>query len=143
MVGKLQRTLEQHLSRKGKVSHRTLRFPKINDFAESPTLKQETELVFRKLGGILPIPLNLRHWDLEFDSIAVELDEELHFNVYRSTTLQSDAYKFLPHFPLGLYKTYCLNYKDSCLRRSHGGYWTNSSCEAQFGPTPVQNRKKN
>lgn len=127
MVGKMQRTLEQLLSLSGKVSHHTLQFPKINDFVQSPALKQEIELVFKKLGGILPIPLNLRHWDLEFD-------EELHFNGYRGITLQSDAYRFLPRFPLDLYKSYCSDYQDSCLRRSHGGYWTNRSCEAQFGP---------
>ena len=134
MAGKMQRTLEQLLSLSGNVSHQTLQFPKINDFVEFPALKQEIEFVFKKLGGILPIPLNLRHWDLEFDGIAVELDEELHFNGYRAITLQSDAYKFLPRFPLDLYKGYCSDYQDSCLRRSHGGYWTNRSCEAQFGP---------
>jgi len=135
MPGKRQCALEQLLSCAGKVSHKTLKFPKAEGVDESD-LKSEIECVYQKLGGILPsIPLNLSHWDTEFDGIAVELDEELHFNRYRTDTLKSAIYQRLPpRFPLDAYRRYCSEHEDSCLRRSHGGYWTSPSCEEQFGP---------
>ena len=92
----MQCAFEQLLSYAGKVSHKTLKFPKADDVAKSD-LKSEIECVYGKLDGILPSsPLNLRHWDTEFDEIAVELDEELHFNRYRSITLKSAIYTRLP-----------------------------------------------
>ena len=76
MPGQMQRALEQLLSCAGTVSHKTLRFLKNDDVAAS-TLKPEIEGIYRSLGGILPsIPhFKLSHWDMEFDGIAVELDE--------------------------------------------------------------------
>jgi hypothetical protein len=53
------------------------------------------------------IPLNLRHWDMEFDGIAVEFDEYLHFNRYRSITLKSSVYEDLRGFPSDDYQRYC------------------------------------
>jgi len=39
---------------------------------------------------VLPsVPLDLRSWDMEFDGIAVELGEYLHFSRYRGITLVS------------------------------------------------------
>ena len=96
----MQCAFEQLLSYAGNVSHKTLKFPKTDDVVAS-YFNREIESVYRSLGGILPsIPLNLRHWDTEFDEIAVELDEELHFNRYRSITLKSAIYTRLPQFPL-------------------------------------------
>jgi hypothetical protein len=122
MPGGMQCALEQLLSCAGKVSRKTLKFPKADDVAVSD-LKPEIERVFYSLGGILPsIPLNLRHWDIEFDGVAVELDEHLHFNRYRSITLKSASYLRLPRFPLNVYQRYCLEHDDTCLKNgSYGG----------------------
>jgi hypothetical protein len=48
--------------------------------------------------------------------------------------LKSAIYTRLPQFPLDTYGHFCSDHEDSCLRRSYGKYWTNPSCEAQFGP---------
>ncbi len=134
MSTKMQRAFEQLLSYAGKVSHKTMKSPKTEAVAKSD-LKSEIECVYGKLDGILPSsPLNLRHWDMEFEQIAVELDEELHFNRYRGITLKSEIYTRLPKFPLDSYRHFCSDREDSCLRRSYGKYWTNPSCEGQFGP---------
>jgi hypothetical protein len=115
MPGKMQRALEQLLSYAGKVSHETLKFPKADDVAKSD-LKSEIERIYGKLNGILPSsPLNLREWDTEFDEIAVELDEEPHFNRYRSITLKSAIYTRLPRFPLDTYGHFSSDHEDSCL----------------------------
>ena len=109
----MQCAFEQLLSYAGKVSHKTLKFPKVDDVAKSD-LKSEIECVYGKLDGILPSsPLNLRHWDTEFDEIAVELDEELHFNRYRSITLKSAIYTRLPQFPLDTYGHFCSDHEDT------------------------------
>jgi hypothetical protein len=136
MPGEMQCAFEQLLSCAGKVSHKTLKFPKTDDVVAS-YFNREIESVYRSLGGILPsIPLNLRHWDVEFDGIAVELDEYLHFNRYRGTTLKSASYANLPRFPLDAYQRFCSEHEDTCLKNgSYGGKWSNKSCEEQFGKT--------
>jgi len=134
MPGEMQCAFEQLLSCAGTVSHKTLKFPKADDVAASE-LKPEIEGVYRSLGGILPsIPLNLRQWDIEFEGIAVELDECLHFNCYRTNTLNSKSYKRLPGFPLKDYYRYCSERADECLRAgSWGKRWSSEGSEAQFG----------
>ncbi|MGA9542240.1 MAG: hypothetical protein WBQ85_01640 [Candidatus Sulfotelmatobacter sp.] len=134
MPGEMQYALEQLLSCVGKVSHKTLRFPKGDDVAASG-LRPEIDRVYRSLSGALPsIPINLRHWDMEFEGIAVELDEYLHFNRYRGITLKSASLAGLPRFPLRAYRRYCLDHEDMCLKNgSYGGKWSNRSCETQFG----------
>jgi hypothetical protein len=134
MPGEMQCALEQLLSTAGKVSHKALKFPKADNVAISD-LRPEIDRVYRSLGGALQsIPLNLRHWDMEFDGIAVELDEYLHFNRYRGTTLESASLADLPRFPLDAYRRYCLEHEDMCLKNGgYGGKWSNRSCENQFG----------
>lgn len=135
MPGAMQRTLEELLRCRGKVSHKTLNFPKPESVCAS-ALKFEIESVYHSLGGILPsIPLNLRQWDLEFDGIAVELDECLHFNCYRTITLKSKSYKcLLPGFPLEDYQRYCSEQAEECVRAGcWGKRWSNKSSAAQFG----------
>jgi hypothetical protein len=86
--------------------------------------------VYRKLGGVLPSPLlNLRAgWDIEFDRMAVELDEYLHFNRFRALTLESPIYIKLAKFPLTLYRKFCLTYEGRCLQAGgYGGKWSNKS----------------
>jgi hypothetical protein len=77
---------------------------------------------------------NLRSWDIEWNGIAVELDECLHFNRYRGLTLMSGSYALLRAFPLDTYQRFCTEYEDTCLQAgSYGGKWSNSSAEVQFG----------
>jgi hypothetical protein len=96
---------------------------------------RDTEEIYRQLGGILDsTPCNLVPWDMEVNDMAVELDEERHFNRYRLITLSSGLYTLLPSFPLDEYRYYCKEYEYACLKSaSFGGYWTNKSCEKQFG----------
>ena len=116
------------------------RIPRLNmqDINHDSLLK-EIDAVYRKLGGVLNrLPLRLIKWDVEVNNIAVELDEERHFNRYRAITLKSNIYDSLPLFPKKEYQNYCQKYEGDCLRTaSFGGYWTNSSCENQFGPASM------
>jgi len=91
--------------------------------------------IYHGLGGIqAPYALNLRAWDIQYNGIAVELDEELHFNQYRAQTLTAPIYSSLPRFPLQLYQKYCTNHEHACLKAGRFGQkWTNPSCERQFG----------
>lgn len=84
------------------------------------------------------LPVNPRAtWDIEFQGIAVELDEQLHFNRYRAITLSSPAYEELKSFPRINYRSFCTQFEEPCLRAgSHGKRWTNPSCEKQFGVSP-------
>jgi hypothetical protein len=71
---------------------------------------------------------------MEFDKVVVELDEQRHFNRYRSLTLESSIYSHLPQFPLQLYKDLCVKHEEQCLKAGgFGGNWSNPSCEKDFG----------
>jgi hypothetical protein len=134
MVGEKQKALADLLSTVGAVTSGVVGIPTKHDVAGSP-LCDGVESVYQALGGILAsFPLNLRSWDIEFNAEAVELDEELHFNRYRTATLRSEAYSRLPEFPLYTYKDYCVQHEGRCLQAgSYGRKWTNPSCEKQFG----------
>ncbi|MCC7291326.1 MAG: hypothetical protein IT449_04585 [Phycisphaerales bacterium] len=99
-------------------------------------LKAEVHRVYRKLGGLLEaFPTRRGKWDLECDGFVIELDEAQHFNRSRRTTLDSAIYQALPLFPLNLWREYCADRERDCLSKAgYGGWWTNSSCERQFGP---------
>lgn len=85
-------------------------------------------------GGDIPSVGGPGKWDIEFDGLIVELDEQRHFNRYRLKTLSSPVYSELASFPIESYRRYCTEYERDCIRAgSHGGNWTNSSCERQFG----------
>ena len=85
--------------------------------------------------GALHAPeINLRRWEVEFEGVAVEFEEHLHFNRYRARTLESEIYRFLPSFPSDRYRRYCLLHEEACLKAGgYGGKWSNKSCERQFG----------
>lgn len=73
-------------------------------------------------------------WDIITEKYIIELDEQLHFNDYRLITLNSPLYNEIKSFPLEIYKDYCARYKENCLKAgSHGGKWSNVSCEKMFG----------
>jgi hypothetical protein len=116
------------------LSSGSLPYPSYLDISSSK-FKDEIMRVYSALGGIMcNFPLNLRKWDIEADGIAVELDEDLHFNRYRRLTLHSKIYDGLPCFPRSEYMSYCSGHESDCLKAgSYGGKWTNNSCEAQFG----------
>ncbi len=87
---------------------------------------------YKKLGGILDeYPVNFGNFDIELDTCYIELDEEQHFTRYRKTTLESDFYKKYNCFPVECYSRLCENKEDNA--RTYGNFWTNKSCEKQFG----------
>lgn len=133
-MGEKQKRLEGLLGKVGSVTSGSLGKPSKSDIASSP-YAEDVEHTYRLLGGVLPsFPLNLRRWDFEFENIAIELDEQLHFNRYRRVTLESKIYRNLPAFPLDAYRAYCARYETQCIRAgSYGGKWSNKSCEKQFG----------
>jgi len=96
---------------------------------------------YKALGGIQDVvPLRLGNWDMKFNGLIVELDEQRHFNRYRLITLDSPIYQQLPKFPLNLYREYCNKYEADCIKAGgYGGNWTNSSCEKQFGQSSMPN----
>jgi hypothetical protein len=135
-MGVMEQTIKELLAREGEVKPKPLPFPRLQDFARAG-LENNVSAVYKSLGGVLTrAELNRRgSWDLEFDGVAVELDESRHFNRYRAITLQAPEYTRLPKFPLDLYREYCHRFESECLRTGgYGGYWTNPNCERQFGP---------
>ncbi|WP_319431852.1 hypothetical protein [Mycobacterium sp. RTGN5] len=91
--------------------------------------------LYDELGGLQPIrALRPGAWDLSFgDGLVVELDEELHFNRYRFSTLHPVESANLPW--RDDYLDFCRLYEGHCLQAGKWGKrWTSSSCEAMFGP---------
>ncbi len=90
---------------------------------------------YRTFGGTDHDPaLRPGAWDLAFKGgLVVELDEELHFNRYRSQTLTAEWTDELP-WQTG-YRHQSEEREASCLSAgSWGKRWTNPSCERMFGP---------
>lgn len=90
---------------------------------------------FHALGGRTPMPrLRPGSWDLAYsDGLAVELDEELHFNRYRARTLQPRWATTLPW--RDTYLNFCADFEKECLAAGRWGKrWTSPSCESMFGP---------
>ena len=135
-MGKRQDVLKNILQQAG-YTIANGRLPSPNkEILEASVVAGEVWRIYRDLGGVSSeiLPLNLGKWDIEVDGIAVELDEDLHFNRYRSLTLQSPLYDKLPHFPLEQFRNYCKHYESACVRAgSYGRKWTNNSCEKQYG----------
>jgi hypothetical protein len=66
--------------------------------------------------------------------LAIELDEEQHFNRYRAATLASTIYCYLPHFPFDAYSRMCVAREPGCIQKaSHGNYWTSPPSAKYFG----------
>jgi hypothetical protein len=103
---------------------------------KTANLAKEVKRIYKQLDGVLDdFPNNIGQWDLRVGAVAIELDEERHFNRYRLRTLKSTVYSKLPRFPLSSYRSYCDQRERECLATaSHGGYWSNLSCIRQFGP---------
>ena len=99
-------------------------------------LRTEVLDVYRSLGGVQAEPqLHPGPWDAGCDGIAVELDEDLHFNRYRGHTLRRPTYVGLPNFPTELYVCMCAQHEAQCLSKGRSqARWTSQSTEQQFGP---------
>jgi hypothetical protein len=97
-------------------------------------LAAEIVRLYSELGGTRSHPqLRPGAWDLAFGgNLVVELDEELHFNRYRSLTLQREWTAALPW--RNDYLRYADVHEPACLAAARWGRrWTNPSCEAMFG----------
>lgn len=90
--------------------------------------------IYRRLGGQVAEPvLTTGPWDLSFDGLLVELDEELHFNRYRAATLRVARRPWTD-----LYVGYCLDGGPRCRRAGlFGRRWTTPSAEPHFGPPDI------
>jgi len=106
----------------------------IKDLAKAGLIN-ELDRTYRRLGGILNNPpLSFGKWDILLEDFIVELDEEQHFNRYRSVTLNSYIYHLEKGFDILTYNKYCTDYELNCLAKSSWGkYWTSPSTERQFG----------
>lgn len=99
--------------------------------------------LYRRLGGMQDSPkLRPGGWDLCVEAaggvaLAVELDEELHFNRYREQTLSAAWYRDVPW--ASEYTVQCKRHEPQCLRAgTWGKRWTTPSCEQLFGdPGPA------
>ena len=101
----------------------------------SPESLQRIDDIYRTLGGKAPSPADFRPgpWDLALrEGLVVELDEELHFNRYRRSTLEASWTRELPW--RDDYLTFTAAYEPACLAAARWGKrWTNTSCERLFG----------
>lgn len=87
--------------------------------------------MYHRLGGVLVEPrLAPGSWDLAFDGLVVELDEEMHFHRYRALTLNAPWAARLPW--TDNYRVFAASFEK---RAGTGGKrWTNPSAERMFGP---------
>lgn len=88
--------------------------------------------IYRALGGIQDAPkLAPGSWDVVYtDGLLIELDEDMHFNRYRGSTLDAPWAAKLPWTTA--YRGYVV---DGERRAGSGGKrWTNPSAEKMFGP---------
>lgn len=114
-------------------------FDRPNSRSLPGTMRAEVLDTYRRLGGVQADPLlSPGSWDMGCDGIAIELDEDLHFNRYRGVTLAGSVYESLPNFPLERYRRMCRVHEDQCLMKGRGqARWTSPSTERQFGsPAP-------
>ncbi|WP_022908562.1 DUF7255 family protein [Curtobacterium sp. B18] len=125
--------LDRLLQGAGFPSRPAERGPRLSELAQA----QRTAIggLYRSLGGILDEPeLRPGGWDLAYDGIRVELDEEMHFNRYRAVTLGVDPIASAPW--AGAYDDYCRAHE----RRSGTGgrRWSSPSAERMFGAAAPQ-----
>jgi len=105
--------------------------PRIADFESA--IADDLVTLYRDLGGIHDPPdLRPGPWDLSFDGILIELDEELHFNRYRGSTL---GYAWASRTPwASRYRDMCTEREGRCLRAGKWGQrWTSKSSARMFG----------
>lgn len=134
-VGWREEVLRQRLGRAGyPLAKKAVPFP-TETLISNSRLSGEVQRVYRALGGLGQFVVGIRRdWDITIGGVAVELDEEQHFNRYRLLTLGSPIYKELKLFPLEAYQSYCRAHERECLKKARvGNFWSNVSCERQYG----------
>jgi hypothetical protein len=134
-MGKLQDSLEAVLRVAGDVTKGALPPVRSVGFSQAKVWP-EILGTYLALGGVAPTPpTNAGSWDLEFDGIAVELDEDQHFNRYRAITLRSALYDRIRGHDWRVYAKRCDELEAACLKKGgcREGYWTSESCERAFG----------
>ena len=100
-----------------------------------PELREAIGNFYVALGGEASAPrARPGSWDLAFEhGLVVELDEELHFNRYRALSLTEEWAASLPW--RSAYLQFGQERESECLAAGKWGKrWTNTSCEAMFGP---------
>jgi len=105
--------------------------PRIDDL--QPWMAEDLFDLYRTLGGKLDRPaLRPGAWDLSLDGVLIELDEELHFNRHRETTLRRPWAAALPW--TAPYLDMCRAREVECLRAARWGQrWTSQSSVRMFG----------
>lgn len=134
-VGRREEVLRERLGRAGyPLAKKTVPFPTEGLISKS-RLSEEVQRVYRALGGLAHFVVGIRRdWDLTVGGVAVEFDEEQHFNRYRLLTLASPIYRELKLFPLEAYQSYCRGHERECLKKARvGKFWSSGSCERQYG----------
>lgn len=112
---------------------------RVGNALDDETMRAPAMSMYRALGGVQAAPrLTPGPWDLSFDGLVIELDEELHFNRYRSRTLAEAWAVSLPW--VADYKRFCDSHEVLCLKagRSPSGRWTSPSTERQFGVSALR-----
>lgn len=105
------------------------RAPRITDLPVP--LAGELFDLYHQLGGKLADPaFRPGAWDLPYSNVIVELDEDMHFNRYRTLTLQARFAAALPW--AAAYRQHAGAHE---RRAGTGGRrWTSPSSERMFGP---------
>ena len=87
------------------------------------------------LGGIgEKAPTFTSDWHLELEGLAVQWDDELHFNKYRRVTLRSKAYDTLKVVNKMKYLDHCRKREKECLKAGLAGKkWHHHHAEKAFG----------
>lgn len=102
---------------------------------EKSVLKDEVLRIYRELGGLNEIPtIQVKGYDIELENTIIMLDDEEHFNRYRSITLRSDIYSQYTGFQVEKYRSYCRTYERDCLKScSYGKEWEDLQSVKEFG----------
>jgi hypothetical protein len=89
--------------------------------------------LYRSLGGVLDLEdFASGDWDFDLaDGLKIELDEFLHFNRYRATTLAMPWAETLAWS--ADYEAYCQTFEYKCLRIRLEGTWASKSSDCMFG----------
>ncbi|MFD1720328.1 DUF7255 family protein [Amnibacterium endophyticum] len=99
-----------------------------------PRAVDDLRNLYRKLGGVDESPaFRPGVWDIVLEDGAVlELDEELHFNRFRATTLGERGFERLPW--AADYGRYASHREHECLRAGQwGARWTTAGSVRMFG----------
>lgn len=89
--------------------------------------------VYRRLGGVLDLDdIAAGDWDFNLaGGLKIELDEFLHFNRYRATTLKVPWAENVAWS--ADYELYCTSFEYKCLQGTLPGMWATKSSEGMFG----------